>query len=684
MRWQIEEFIFCERQQNLTLKGHVQQIEPMVVELLAFFCRNTDLIISRDQLIEQVWLGRVITDNAVSKVITKLRKYLHDDPKAPCFIATFPKKGYKFIATVELIKSEFNNSGSKKSDTSQTKQQALFRPKNNLLLISLLTVSLALAYLGLQFNSKHQVFTQVKALTRDPGTESKPQMSPDGQYLAYVERRDKKMRQWIKKLSDETSIEVSHGNAITTWVDSVSWNSDGSQFIYLVTTPDSCRYFIREFNKMIISEAKLIHNCPTGSYGKIAYTHDNNRVIYSENKGRGTAFTLFEMNLTTGVKRKLNQPEIFLGGNSQFDLHPSQNKLLISSPNRQQWEGFYSLDLDTDELNLLFEQDAFICCGRWSHDGKRVILMGEHPATQLVSYDLKGGDRRVIYTGSEQVRVAERHVNGKDYLFPLVQLNQNVNYFNFKTKNLSLIAHSSVNDLLATFAHHDHKLIAYISLSSGNEEIWLMDRKGKNRKRLTKFEDSRHYIELLWSYNGKKILAVTLNEIHLIDSHSGTSQVLKLPQVEIRGVSWKSDKTISYSVKEKDNWRMQDYNIETHQVTAEKNNWSYIRYTKNLSDTIWQDKDGNISVGAEPQLISDKELQQTDFVDGRTFNLKKLGQKWAWQERVKGKYQLMIKENLKTKQLLTSDSYHFQLSNQGVLFHTLESLKSDIYQTVSD
>ena len=101
-------------------------------------------------------------------------------------------------------------------------------------------------------------------------------------------------------------------------------------------------------------------------------------------------YELFEINLQTQLKKKLNQPEIFLGGNSQFDIHPFENKLLISSPDKQQWEGFYSLNLQTDELTLLFKQDAYICCGIWSHDGERVVLMGEYPAYQLISYDLNG------------------------------------------------------------------------------------------------------------------------------------------------------------------------------------------------------------------------------------------------------------------------------------------------------
>ena len=685
MRWRIKDFIFCEQQQTLTAieGGQTQQLEPMVVELLAYFCRNPDQIISRYQLIEVVWLGRMITDNAVNKVITKLRKSFNDDAKKPQFIATFPKKGYKFIATViQIIEEPANDaSDSMKAQIPLTSTNKKIFYSLSLLLSVIFLFSIAITW---QLHKKQQPITQVKALTRDPGRESRPQVSPNGKYLAYVEVRDKKMHQWIKSLVDETVIEISHGDGQRVWVDSVSWNSDGSRIVYLVTTPKSCQYYMRSFKQMSIGEPKLVHNCPANSYGKIAYTHDDNRLVYTESNGRNTPFSLFEMNLTTGIKHRLNQPELFLGGNSQFDMHPTKNKLLISSPDKQQWEGFYSLDLDSDELTLLFKQDAYICCGIWNHAGDRVVLMGEHPAYELVSYDLQGNDQRVIYTGSERLRVPERHINGKDYLFSVIHVNQDAHYFDLNTNSKNIIANTSVNDRLATFAHHNRQ-VAYIGLSSGSEEVWIIDNNGKQRRKLTNFNDSRHYIELLWSYNGDYLIGLALNEIHLIDSKSGQSQVLKIPQVEIRGASWKNNNTISYSIKNKQDWQVNDYDIVSHSVSAENGQWQFIRYAENSDDILRQNKSGHLFLGNEQIKVLDSELLEAEFMNGRTFNLKKSGSKWAWQTRVDGKYQLMIKQDLNqpAEHVLDSDSYHFDLLKKGILYHTVDNLNADIYQSLS-
>jgi len=688
MRWRIKEFVFCERQQTLTSDQQVQQLEPMVVELLAFFCRNADQIISRSQLIQEVWLGRLITDNAVNKVVTKLRKILNDDAKKPQFIATFPKKGYKFIAEVFVIEDKINMlhpSPDKMNSPSRAYKQKFKLLWSTLFLIVVIAVIILIGKSVNEENYKKELIVKVKPLTRAAGRETAPQVSPDGKHLAFIEVRDNEIRLWIKSLVDEKSIEIVHEDEEQAWIGPASWNSDGSLFAYLITTTDSCKYFLRSFDNLIVGEAKLIHNCPTGSAGKIAFTHDDNRLIYTEAEDRHSPYTLFEINLLTGKKKRLNQPAQFLGGNSQFDIHPEKNILLISSPDKQQWEGFYSLDLETDELNLLFKQDAYICCGIWNHTGDRVVLMGEHPAYQLVSYDFDGENSRIIYSGSQQVRSPQRHINGKDYLFAAFNVNQNVLFYDFQTNASKSIANASVEDRFATFAHHNNK-IAYIGLSSGSEEIWIANTEQKKPTKITNFNDSRHYIDLLWSYSGEHLIALTLNEIHLIDSETGLFTVLKIPQVEIRGVSWKSNQIISYSTKYEGGWRINYYDIKTHQSILEKESWDFIRYTKNAEDTLWIDSNNKLFSGSDTEEVLDKELLSVNFVVGRTFNIRKLGNKWAWQQRVNGKYHLMIKENLDIPgvQQLVSDSFHFDFSNAGLLYNTVEALNADIYQTVSD
>ncbi|GLX78246.1 hypothetical protein tinsulaeT_15860 [Thalassotalea insulae] len=699
MRWQIAEYIFCDQQQNLVSEHGVQQLEPMMVELLSYFCQHPDQIVSKDQLIEQVWLGRIVTDNAVSRLVTKLRKVFDDDARQPTFIATFPKKGYKFIAPVgrltdkkalavqenRLAESESQFEPNDVSSELLHSQASELTAAPGLMaqtkLITVLFVA-AIVLFGLWWqllrHSTQVPANYAKLITSDAGDEMFPAFSPDGTRLAYMLMKADGIHLMVKNIQDESVVEIEHGKGVG--VGPADWSDDGKQIVYLVATPERCQYFIRSVEGQKFGQPQLIHNCPAGSYGGIIFSHENHRLIYAENHGNNSPYSLFEINLITNKTKRLNQPQVYLGGNNQFDLHPSDNKLLISSPDKQQWEGFYSLDLDSEQLILLFKQDAYICCGIWDHSGERVVLMGEHPAYQLLSYDLAGQDRQVIYSGSREIHWPRRHSNGRDYLFSSGTDNANIHLLNLVTEKQQVIADAVVDERLASFANKSQQL-AYISLASGSEEIWLFDQKSQQRKKLSYFNDGRHYIDLMWSPTDEHLLGLTLNEIHLIDAVSGEFKRLKISQNEIRGVSFKAENVISYSVKEQNQWQVYYYQLATDSVTAAESQWQFIQYHTNPENTLWLDQDDQLYAGVQPHAVNNQQLAK-QLLSGRQFNLKKRGDLWFWFERSKSSGIISYNEiSGQTQQLVETFAVHFDIANNQLLFSNTELVNTNIYQT---
>lgn len=672
MRWQIGNYIFCVRQQTLSCKGSSVQLEPMAVELLHYFCQHANKIVSIDELIDKVWLGRVVSDNAVSRLVTKLRKAFNDDARQPQYIATFPKKGYKFIAPVSVYQDS-------PLEIAQTPLQA--KPNNKLpwiLAVAVMIIFGSLLIVSLLPKSS-PVITQAKALTRNSAIDLFPQVSPDGTRLAYMSNQNNSMHLYIKRLVDQKQIEVSHGEHLG--VGPASWSDDGKWIAYLVANQQECHYYLRSIEDLTLGEATLLHNCPAGSFGLIGFTHNNQQLIYAENNGPGTTYSLFKLDIQSGQKLKLQQPQQFLAGNNQFDLHPSENKLLISSPDQQQWEGFYMLDLNNNELSLLFKQDAYICCGIWSHDGKRVVLMGEHPAYQLVSYDLQGKNAQVVYSATQQLSRPFRHSNGKDYLFSSGQDNLDIHLFDLEKGSSTTLLNTSVDDRLARFAHHSAR-IAYIGLASGSEEVWLSDLESNNKTMLSRFNDSRHYIDLLWSNDDDKLVGLTLNEIHLIDLHNGQSRTLKLPQTEIRGLSFKDKQTLSFSRKEAGRWQVYWYDLNSDSVSKADDKWAFIRFQADANNNLWLDNTGQLYSGTEPQAVTDNTIKQADLLFGRMFNLTKRGQQWYW-FNYDGQFTLNSYDDSAKQevQLLSTNVAGFDVKDNQLIYSKYIQQNADIYTT---
>ena len=76
------------------------KLESKVMSLLVYLAKNQGNVVSREQLEADVWANRVISYDALTSCITRLRKVLGDDSRNPVYIETVPKKGYRLIAPV--------------------------------------------------------------------------------------------------------------------------------------------------------------------------------------------------------------------------------------------------------------------------------------------------------------------------------------------------------------------------------------------------------------------------------------------------------------------------------------------------------------------------------------------------------------------------------------------------------
>lgn len=81
-------------------------LEPKVMDLLVYMSQKSNQVYSRDELLENVWQGMVVSDEALTSAIIKLRKAFKDDAHHPRYIETLPKRGYRLIAEVIQMEPE--------------------------------------------------------------------------------------------------------------------------------------------------------------------------------------------------------------------------------------------------------------------------------------------------------------------------------------------------------------------------------------------------------------------------------------------------------------------------------------------------------------------------------------------------------------------------------------------------
>ena len=83
---------------ELTGEAGPMAVEPQVFQLLQFLIKNRDRVVSKDEIIDAVWDGRIVSDTALNTRIAAVRRALGDDGKKQAIIKTFPRRGFRFIA----------------------------------------------------------------------------------------------------------------------------------------------------------------------------------------------------------------------------------------------------------------------------------------------------------------------------------------------------------------------------------------------------------------------------------------------------------------------------------------------------------------------------------------------------------------------------------------------------------
>ena len=90
---------------ELSKAGSRVQLQDQPTRLLTLLANRHGELVTRDEIHHELWKdGEFVEfEHAVNTAINKIRKALDDDPDKPRIIQTLPKKGYRFIAPVDVL-----------------------------------------------------------------------------------------------------------------------------------------------------------------------------------------------------------------------------------------------------------------------------------------------------------------------------------------------------------------------------------------------------------------------------------------------------------------------------------------------------------------------------------------------------------------------------------------------------
>jgi len=86
---------------ELTRGGESVAVEPQVFDLLIYLVENRERVVSKDDLIENIWEGRIVSESTLTSRINAARKAVGDSGKDQSVIRTIARKGFRFVGDVQ-------------------------------------------------------------------------------------------------------------------------------------------------------------------------------------------------------------------------------------------------------------------------------------------------------------------------------------------------------------------------------------------------------------------------------------------------------------------------------------------------------------------------------------------------------------------------------------------------------
>jgi DNA-binding winged helix-turn-helix (wHTH) protein len=103
LRYLFEEYAFDTDRRELRRGADVIPVAPQVFDLLDYLIRNRERVVSKDDLINAIWNGRVVSDAALTTRLNAARTAIGDSGGEQHLIKTLPRKGFRFVGSVQEL-----------------------------------------------------------------------------------------------------------------------------------------------------------------------------------------------------------------------------------------------------------------------------------------------------------------------------------------------------------------------------------------------------------------------------------------------------------------------------------------------------------------------------------------------------------------------------------------------------
>jgi len=412
-------WLFIAQRCLITSSQAERELDPLSFKLLSFFIENSTRIISRQELVEEVWKQSFVDDNAINRAMSELRKQLsHPDLKSG-MIKTHYRKGYSLTVSVEQTQQQSNEALSQTDDGAIHQQETIDNENNNNLNVQSpvesiqvenvnnegllkkeahqvnrkkqsilspttllwLAVSLIIVLCGItgyslwndySFQSSAEQRKEpyvdnaskasqkhytysVTSATWNHGGESNPLVSPQQQFFAYSNINEGVVKTHVKRLSDQVEVVL---DVPGMEIGGLSWQQGHQKLLTLLVNLErkECHYVLFDITTFPnIAAPTKIKSCNTLNNGYAQLDKETENLFYTQVDEGFSGAAIYQYDLINQREKVLVAPSNNRYGSIQVKLSPDGKYLAYLWSQIKSPLKVYIMNLATRETSLLHE-----------------------------------------------------------------------------------------------------------------------------------------------------------------------------------------------------------------------------------------------------------------------------------------------------------------------------------------
>src|SRR6201998_4079645 len=100
MLFSFEDYVLDTDRRELRRGRAIIPVQPQVFDLLEYLISNRERVVTKDDMLDAIWGGRIVSESALTTRINAARTALGDNGEEQRLIRTLPRKGVRFVGVV--------------------------------------------------------------------------------------------------------------------------------------------------------------------------------------------------------------------------------------------------------------------------------------------------------------------------------------------------------------------------------------------------------------------------------------------------------------------------------------------------------------------------------------------------------------------------------------------------------